>query len=547
MTTHGTGGTGPYLLAIDAGTGSCRALLFSLAGEQVAVSLREWAHREPPGVPGGQDFDVEANWRAIAACIQDALALAGASGDQVAAVAATSMREGIVLYDSAGRELWACPNVDSRASREAGELIAEGAADRIYAEAGDWVSITSPARLRWLARHEPALFDRVRGLGMLSDWIVWRLTGVQVTEPSCGSSSGMFSLARRTWSPEIAEICGLDPAVLPGVANPGAVVGTVTPAAAAQTGLRAGIPVAAGGADTQLGLLGAGVRAGEFTVLAGTFWQTTILLPEPLIDRHVRLRTLCHVTPGEWMLEGIGFYCGMAMRWYRDAFCAAEVAAARDRGVDAYVVMEEAAASIPPGSNGVYAIASNLMNARRWVHASPSFVGFDVGDPAGSGRAAGVRAIEEAAAYVVRGHLGIIRELTGAQISELTFSGGAAKGALWPQIIADVTGLEVHVPAVTESSALGAALCAGAGAGLYGSITDLEGDLRRRAATFEPQPSAVATYTGCYERWLELYPRMLALSEDGLLKPLWRAAGSGAGRPGDFDHCRRVPCPTPTA
>ena len=112
-----TGGSGRYLLAIDAGTGSCRALLFTAAGEQVAVSQREWTHRQPPGVPGGQDFDVQSNWIAISACVRDALRLAGATGAEVAAVAATSMREGIVLYDADGAEIWACPNVDSRATR----------------------------------------------------------------------------------------------------------------------------------------------------------------------------------------------------------------------------------------------------------------------------------------------------------------------------------------------------------------------------------------------------------------------------------------------
>jgi autoinducer 2 (AI-2) kinase len=534
----------PFLLAVDAGTGSCRALLFGPSGEQVAVSLREWTHREPADAPGGQDFDVEANWTAITACIRDALRSAGATGDDVAAVAATSMREGIVLYDTSGTEIWACPNVDSRAAREATELISEGAAERIYAEAGDWVSITSPARLRWLARHRPDIFASVHSLGMLSDWITYRLAGIQVTEPSCGSSSGMFDLARRTWSEQIAQVCGLSPAVLPPVADPGTAVGEVTALAAAQTGLRAGTPVVTGGADTQLGLLGAGVRADEFAVLAGTFWQNTMLTGTPLIDPAIRLRTLCHVTPGEWMLEGIGFYCGMAMRWYRDAFCDAEATAARGRGVDPYVVMEENAAKIPPGSNGVYAILSNLMNARRWVHASPAFLGFNLGDPAGTGRAACVRAIEEAAAYVVRGHLGIIGELTGAPVTELTFSGGAAKGTLWPQIIADVTGLPVHVPAVTESSALGAALCAGKGAGLYTSLTDLEGALRKRVATFEPRPAAVAAYHDSYARWLEIYPRILELSEDGLLHPLWRAAGvpsrpSAAQPPGTTVSQRR--------
>ncbi len=518
--------TGRYLLAIDAGTGSCRAVLFTETGEQAAVGLREWSHPEPPGVPGGQDFDVDAGWRSIAACVRDALLGAGASGNDVAAVSATSMREGVVIYDRSGREIWACPNVDSRSAAEAEDLIREGAAAKIYAEAGDWVSITTPARLRWLARHRPDILGNAGSLGMLSDWIIYRLSGVQVTEPSCGSSSGMFSLAQRAWSRSIPALCGLPADVLPPVVDPGTVVGEVTAAAAEQTGLRPGTPVVAGGADTQLGLLGAGAVAAEYTVVGGTFWQSTVLLREPLIDPGARLRTLCHVTPGEWMLEGIGFYCGMSMRWFRDAFCDAEVALARGRGVDPYVVMEEAAARVPAGSGGVVAILSNIMNARRWVHASPSFAGFGLGDPAASGRGACVRAIEEAAAYVARGHRDIIGELTGLRFEEIVFTGGAAKGRLWPQIMADVLGVPVHVPVVTESSALGAAICAGVGAGRYASAGELRPWLRRRGATFEPDPVAVACYDDRYQAWQEIYARMLGLSEDGLLRPLWRAAGA---------------------
>jgi autoinducer 2 (AI-2) kinase len=518
--------TGRYLLAVDAGTGSCRAVLFTGDGRQVAVSGREWIHTEPPDVPGGQDFDVEANWQAIAACIGDALAAAGAGGTDVAAVAATSMREGIVLYDRAGREIWACPNVDSRAGQEAAELIRAGSAEQIYAEAGDWVAITAPARLRWLARHRPGILASARGLGMLSDWIATRLSGVQATEPSCGSSSGMFSLGQRTWSAEIAKTCGIAAEILPQVTDPGTVIGLVTATAAAQTGLRAGTPVVAGGADTQLALLGVGARLGEYTVVAGTFWQNTIVLGQPLIDPQARLRTLCHVVPGQWMLEGIGFYCGMAMRWFRDAFCAAEVEQARRRCVDPYVVMEEAAAAIPPSPDGVIAVMSNVMNARRWVHASPSFLQFGIG-PAGlgAGQAACVRAIEEAGAFVARAHRDIITELTGRQISDLVFTGGAAKGRLWPQIMADVMGVRVHVPAVTESSALGAAICAGVGAGFYTSLTEREPGLRARSATYEPDAQAVSVADQRYARWREIYQRMLALSDEGLLNPLWRAAG----------------------
>jgi autoinducer-2 kinase len=518
--------SGSYLLAIDAGTGSCRALLFTEKGEQVASSLREWTHREPPDAPGGQDFDVHANWHLITACIKDALSQVAATGADVRAVAATSMREGIVLYDGAGREIWACPNVDSRSGQEAVELIAEGAAEQIYAEGGDWVSITTPARLRWLARHRPDILAATRGLGMLSDWIATRLSGVLATEPSCGSSSGMFSLADRTWSAKIAAICGLDAGVLPPVRDPGTVIGAVTRAAASESGLREGTPVVAGGADTQLGLLGVGARPGEYTVVGGTFWQNTVLLDAPLVDPQIRLRTLCHVVPGQWMLEGIGFYCGMSMRWFRDAFCAAEVAEARGRGLDPYIVMEEAAAHVPAGSGGTIAILSNVMNARHWAHASPSFLQFDLANPAASGRAACVRAIEEAAAFVARGHREIIAELTGSRFAELVFTGGAAKGTLWPQIMADVLGTPVHVPGVTESSALGAAICAGVGAGIYSGLSELESDLRPRSRTYLPDDATVPIYDQRYALWQQVYQRMLAMCDDGLLSPLWRAAGA---------------------
>jgi autoinducer 2 (AI-2) kinase len=224
------------------------------------------------------------------------------------------------------------------------------------------------------------------------------------------------------------------------------------------------------------------------------------------------------------MLEGIGFYCGMSMRWYRDAFCDAEVAEARRRGVDPYVVMEEAAAAAPPG--GVIAIMSNVMNARRWAHASPSFLQFDLGNPAASGRGACVRAIEEAAAYVARGHRDIITGLTGLEFGEAVFTGGAGRGRLWPQVMADVLGVPVHIPAVTESSALGAAICAGTAAGVYADLHEPRPGLRRRAATFDPDPAAVAAYDRKYATWREVYQRMLDITDDGLLSPLWRAAGA---------------------
>ena len=516
-----------HLLAIDLGTGSCRAVIFDESGRQVAIGQREWSHPRLPGVPGSQVFDTTGNWRLIGECVREALASAGLAAAEIAAVSSSSMREGMVLYDRAGREIWACPNVDSRSAAQATELVQSGVARRIYEQGGDWVSITSPARFLWIREHEPETFAAIAHMGMLSDWVLYRLTGRFVTDPSSGSSSNLFDLAQRSWSVESLGLVGLPASVVPEVVEPGTVIGTVGDGAAEEIGLAAGTPVVVGGADTQLGLVGIGVvRPDRVTLLGGSFWQMTVVTDQPLIDPQARLRTLCHAVPGLWMTEGIGFYCGIAMRWYRDAFCEMEKAEAERRGVDPYVVMEEAAAAIPPGSNGVIGIFSNVMDAKRWVQASPAFVGFNVDDPAGSGRTAGIRALEEQAAYAARGHLGIIESLTGRTYGEIVFTGGAAKGRLWPQIVADVLGVAVRVPAVVESTALGAAIYAGIGAGLYRDLPDVVDRVVRFDRTVEPVSANRTVYDDGYGAWTAVYPRILELSEEGLLRPMWWPAGA---------------------
>jgi autoinducer 2 (AI-2) kinase len=188
--------------------------------------------------------------------------------------------------------------------------------------------------------------------------------------------------------------------------------------------------------------------------------------------------------------------------------------------------MERAAMAVPPGSNGVIGILSNLMVASRWIHASPAFVQFNVGDPANSGRKECIRAIEEAAAYVSLGHLRVIEEITGSSIDRAVFTGGASKGKLWPRIMADVLGLPVSVPRVKESTALGAAMFAGIGAGLYPDVATAARNVVSFEATIDPDPETHNRYRVLYERWKAVYAIQLALAEAGLLKPLWRAAGA---------------------
>ena len=321
------------LLAIDAGTGSCRAVLFLLDGNQVAIGAARVHHAALPGVPGSQVFDTAANWALICACTREALSDGGRRRLGREGGSATSMREGMVLYDRSGTELWACPNVDSRAGEQAHRARAIGrrpgdlpALGRLGGDhlAGP-LAVGPRARARDVLAHRPRRDARRLDPHPALGWFV--------TDPSLGSSSGMFELAERTGPSGSSRSSGSTAAVFPPVVEPGTVVGQVTAEAAAATGPRRGTPVVVGGADTQLALLGLGVaEPGRFTVVGGTFWQHTVVLDEPLIDPDGRLRTLCHTVPGRWMIEGIGFYCGMVMRWFRDAFCEAENARGRARG-----------------------------------------------------------------------------------------------------------------------------------------------------------------------------------------------------------------------
>src|SRR6266496_2219037 len=204
-TTRGRHGRAPrpaaggYLLALDAGTGSCRAILFDLAGRQVAVAQREWSHPPVGGIAGSQNFDTAANWALICGCIRQVLGSVADPG-AVLAVGCSSMGGGLVLYDRAGREIWACANGDARARREAEAQLASGMAARLYDLGGGWISLAAPPRLAWIRQHRPALWAAGGKLSMIADWMVYRLTGTLVTEPSVGSTSGMFELGARTWS-----------------------------------------------------------------------------------------------------------------------------------------------------------------------------------------------------------------------------------------------------------------------------------------------------------------------------------------------------------
>jgi len=515
------------IIVLDAGTGSGRAIIFNTKGKQIAIAQQEWDMPTLPKYPGSMSFDTKNNWKILCDCIKSAIKKADISSDRIIGVGATSMREGFVLYDRRGQEIWACPNIDARAEREVCELIKMNLGPEIYTRGGDWLGLSAASRLRWIKNNEPEVYERIAHITMISDWILYKLTGSFVTEPSIGSSSGLFNLSKRNWSKKTIEECELPRGIYPQIYESGTILGEVTAQAEKETGLKKGTPVVVCGADTQLALLGVGaINPFQYTLIGGSFWQTTVTTDKPLIDSHCRLRTLCHVIPDEWMTEGIGFLCGMVTRWFRDGFCQEEKRLAAEKHLDPYYILEKKAEKVPVGSGGIIGIFSNVMNAKYWKHAAPSFVQFDILSPETSGKKECFRAIEENAAYVTYGNLKNLVQLTNCRPKEITFCGGASKGRLWPQIISDVLNISLKIPLVKESTALGAAICTTKGIGVYSNFGQAVNEAVEWERIVTPNIENHKLYVEYYEKWRRVYSQFFEIVKDGLLQPMWAAPGT---------------------
>ena len=321
-----------YLMAVDAGTGSVRAVVFSTDGTQVGCVQREWTHREDPRWPGSMDFDWEANWDLARGCIRGVLEETGIAPGDVAAVSTTCMREGILLYDREGREIWACANVDARSDAEVGELIRMDPAleKKVYARSGQTYALGALPRLLWVKNNLPEVYEKAAALGMFNDWLIYKLTGKLAVEPSNGSTTGIMDLKSRDWLPEIAKDCGLRPDIFPPVVECGTDFAAVSARGAAETGLLEGTPVVVGGGDCQLGTIGVGAcQANQAAVFGGSFWQYEFNTDQAKTDGDCRVRVNCHAVPDLWQYEALAFKPGLVMRWFRDGFCQPEQAQSR--------------------------------------------------------------------------------------------------------------------------------------------------------------------------------------------------------------------------
>ncbi|WP_345980500.1 autoinducer-2 kinase [Sulfurimonas sp. HSL3-2] len=517
-----------YLMAIDAGTGSVRAVIFDTNGNQISVSQREWTHLAEEGVANSMSFDCKSNWLLTCKCISEALSLANLKGEDITALSATSMREGIVLYDNVGNELFAVANVDARADKEVKYLKENfpGIEEEFYGASGQTFALGALPRIMWLKNNKPDVYEKVASISMIGDWILFKLSGIIATDPSNGGTTGIFSLKNRDWDSTMAGRIGLKEDIFPPCLEVGTLMGVVSEKASQETGLSTSTKVVMGGGDVQLGSAGLGVvKEGDVAILGGSFWQQVVNIPSSVIPpKDISVRVNPHVVSGQSQAEGITFFSGLVMRWFRDAFCDMEKLEAKERGIDTYAVLEEKAKEVPVGSYGIIPIFSDSMKYGKWYHAAPSFLNLSI-DPLTCNRASMFRSLQENAAIVSSINLDKIKEFTGIEIDTVVFAGGASKGALWSQILSDVTGCRVKIPKVTEATALGAAMAAGVGAGIYKDLISAAEELVVWDKSYEPDMENKKTYDELKIKFNHAYEAQLKLVDEGVTTSMWSAPG----------------------
>jgi xylulokinase len=482
------------LIALDVGTSGARACAFEVSG----APLQEVRRSYPTFLPAEGWAEQDARrWRSAALSALGALVRALGPLCQVRGVAVTGQCPSVVPLD--GRDMPLRPGIiyrDNRATAEADRMREQFGDGELHELTGHVpAAFHVAAKILWLRAHEPELFAATRRFVQPTDYVTLGLTGDATTDWSMAAATALLDLRERCWASGLIADLGLDVAAFPAVVPPWSVAGEIRPTVAGRLGLPAGIPVVAGAGDSIACALGAGVTApGPVSEMAGSSSCFNSVVAEPLPDHDVTHYP--SITGRRGYVTEVGINTtGEALDWLAQLFYTGSARAPRQED---YARIERAATASPPGADGLLFMPV-LGDGER---DDPPLRGALTGLSLRHDRGSVARAAMEGIACGVRARLETLGR-TSAPATELRVSGGGAAMAVWNQIKADVTGIPV-VRVAGDSTAAGAAMLAGLGAGIYRDPAEAVSAGYRPAGKAEPDPARRALYDDLYERYRAL-------------------------------------------
>jgi xylulokinase len=493
-----------YVVGCDVGSQGTNAALYAADGRLVDSAYEPYDVDFPR--PGWAEQPARLWDEAIRRACRALVERLDGPADAVHAISFGSQLDGQVALGADRAALRPCLIwMDRRAEAQARALGDRLSAERFYALSGaNLDSSHGVFKILWVRDQEPEVFARARHFVTPGTYAVLSTAGELVVDPSNASSVALLDPRTRQWSPQLLEAAELDPALMVPVRPPTEAVGTVTEEFAAATGLARSTRVVVGCGDEMAATLGAGVRAeGEVCDVVGTAEPVCAASVEPHADPTMLVECHPHGDPDAWLMENPGFVSGGNLRWFRDQLGGVERAVELSGGGDAYDLLCREASNVPAGSDGlVFLPCMQGAMAPEWNGAARGvFFGLTLAHT----RAHLMRAVLEGSAYALRD---ILEAMSGSGLRprRLTIVGGGAKGRLWRQIKADVTGLPVRVPESVETTAAGAAVLAAVGAGLYASCAEAAAHfVSFQPGEHDPDPETKAVYDAAYELYRDVY------------------------------------------
>jgi L-xylulokinase len=494
---------GDYLLGLDAGNTVIKAVIFDRSGRELAHAGEEGHSRMPH--PGHVERDLGELWANAKRVIRTCIEMSGIDPAEIAAIGCAGHGNGLYALDRDGEPLIGIQSLDTRATGLVEEWSKEHIGDRTYpiARQRPWPSQT-PTLLAWLKRYRPDLFRRIGTVFFSKDFVVNRLTGERVSEVSDMSGAGLLDLAARRYDRALMEAYGLGDSMdlLPKLIESADIAGTVTADVAAETGLAAGTPVVGGLFDVVASALGSGVsRTGSASIIAGTWSINQVVIDGPDLDGPVFMSSTFDRT--RYMAMENSATSAANLEWLVREFFEGE----HGEGVSPFDACCALAAAVTPAADDPL-YHPYLYGAQQDGHARAGFYGIAGWHTKGHL----IRALLEGVAFGHRQHVETIRQ-AGATFDEAVLSGGGSRSRLWPQIFADVLCVPVSVAVSRETGALGAAIAAGTGVGLFADFTEGATAMVRADRHYRPDAALAAHYDRRYALYRDIGEAMT---------PLWR-------------------------
>lgn len=504
------------ILALDHGTQSVRALLFSLTGDLIARSRVAIQPYQSPQ-PGWAEQDPEYSWQALCQACQQLWASTDVPRAAIKGVALTTQRSTVINLDRAGMPL-----------RPAIVWLDQRRTDHVPPVRGPWGVIFRLARLadtvayfqaeaeaNWIYRHQRDLWERTYKYLLLSGYLTYRLTGRLVDSVACQVGYIPFDYKRQRWAARWDwkwQAVAVRPEHLPELVPVGTPLGTITAQAAEATGLPAGLPLIAAGADKACEVLGSGCLESHIGCLSFGTAATINTTHKRYIEVIPLIPPYPAAVPGAYSLE-VQIYRGYwLVSWFKQEFGQLETQAAEERGVEPEALLDDLVRQSPPGAMG-------LLLQPYWSPGirvpGPEARGAIVGFSDVHTRAHLYRAILEGVSYALREGKERTERRSGVPITELRVSGGGSQSDAAMQLTADIFGLPASRPHTFETSGLGAAIDAAVGLGLHGSFETAVREMTRISRTFEPDHATHLLYDQLFHT---VYKRIY-----GRLQPLYAA------------------------